>query len=95
MQKWFKKSLGLVCLSSLFFSQQVAAEGRLTVYCTVQNALCEKVTTQFGEKYDVKTEFVHGGTETIFGKIKAEKDRQIFGMAAPLSRISKRASWVC
>ena len=53
MQKWFKQSLGLVCLSSLFFSQQVAAEGRLTVYCTVQNALCEKVTTQFGEKYDV------------------------------------------
>ena len=74
MQKWFKQSLGLVCLSSLFFSQQVAAEGRLTVYCTVQNALCEKVTTQFSEKYDVKTEFVHGGTETIFGKIKAEKD---------------------
>ncbi|WP_314817171.1 extracellular solute-binding protein, partial [Aggregatibacter segnis] len=74
MQKWFKHSLGLVCLSSLFFSQQVVAEGRLTVYCTVQNALCEKVTTQFGEKYDVKTEFVHGGTETILGKIKAEKD---------------------
>ena len=67
MQKWFKQSLGLVCLSSLFFSQQVSAEGRLTVYCTVQNALCEKVTTQFGEKYNVKTESVHGGTETIFG----------------------------
>ena len=74
MKKWFKRSLGLVCLTPLLLSQQASAEGRLTVYCTVQNALCEKVTTLFGEKYNVKTEFVHGGTETIFGKIKAEKD---------------------
>ena len=70
MKKWFKRSLGLVCLTPLLLSQQASAEGRLTVYCTVQNALCEKVTTLFGEKYNVKTEFVHGGTETIFGKIK-------------------------
>ena len=74
MKKWFKRSLGLVCLTPLLLSQQASADGRLTVYCTVQNALCEKVTTLFGEKYNVKTEFVHGGTETIFGKIKAEKD---------------------
>lgn len=74
MKKWFKRSLGLVCLTPLLLSQKASAEGRLTVYCTVQNALCEKATTLFGEKYNVKTEFVHGGTETIFGKIKAEKD---------------------
>ncbi|MBN6064147.1 ABC transporter substrate-binding protein [Aggregatibacter actinomycetemcomitans] len=74
MQKWFKRSLGLVCLSPFFFAQQVQAEGRLTVYCTVQNKVCEKVTRDFGAKYHVETQFVHGGTETIFGKIKAEKD---------------------
>ncbi|EGY34902.1 Fe3+ ABC transporter, iron-binding protein [Aggregatibacter actinomycetemcomitans serotype e str. SC1083] len=74
MQKWFKRSLGLVCLSPFFFAQQAQAEGRLTVYCTVQNKVCEKVTRDFGAKYNVKTQFVHGGTETIFGKIKAEKD---------------------
>ncbi|EHK90165.1 ABC transporter substrate-binding protein [Aggregatibacter actinomycetemcomitans] len=74
MQKWFKRSLGLVCLSPFFFAQQAQAEGRLTVYCTVQNKVCEKVTRDFGAKYHVETQFVHGGTETIFGKIKAEKD---------------------
>ncbi|ACX82391.1 hypothetical protein D11S_1004 [Aggregatibacter actinomycetemcomitans D11S-1] len=74
MQKWFKRSLGLVCLSPFFFAQQAQAEGRLTVYCTVQNKVCEKVTQDFGAKYNVETQFVHGGTETIFGKIKAEKD---------------------
>ncbi|MBN6070401.1 ABC transporter substrate-binding protein [Aggregatibacter actinomycetemcomitans] len=74
MQKWFKRSLGLVCLSPFFFAQQAQAEGRLTVYCTVQNKVCEKVTRDFGAKYNVETQFVHGGTETIFGKIKAEKD---------------------
>ena len=94
MKKWFKRSLGLVCLTPLLLSQQASAEGRLTVYCTVQNALCEKVTTLFGEKYNVKTEFVHGGTETIFGKIKAEKTtrKRIFGMAALLNRIFRPVS---
>ena len=54
MKKWFKRSLGLVCLTPLLLSQKASAEGRLTVYCTVQNALCEKVTTLFDEKYNVK-----------------------------------------
>ena len=37
--------------------------------------LCVKKSLPYlVKKYNVKTEFVHGGTETIFGKIKAEKD---------------------
>lgn len=67
--------LGALLLSApLFFSHSTQAAGKLTVYCTVQNSLCEDMTKQFAEKHNVETQFVHGGTGTIFGKIKAEKD---------------------
>lgn len=59
---------------SLLFSYQAQAAGKLTVYCTVQNAVCEDMTKKFSQKYQVETQFVHGGTGTILGKIKAEKE---------------------
>ncbi|QIW16143.1 hypothetical protein A4G20_07270 [Pasteurellaceae bacterium RH1A] len=67
--------LSALCLASpLLFSQPAQAQGRLTVYCTVQNVTCETMTKVFSQKYGVETNFVHAGTGTIFGKIKAEKD---------------------
>lgn len=60
--------------SPFFLSQAAHAEGKLTVYCTVQNAVCETMTKKFAEKYNVATQFIQGGTGTIFGKIKAEKE---------------------
>lgn len=59
---------------SLFSANPAQAAGKLTVYCTVQNAVCENMTKKFAEKYQVETQFVHGGTGTILGKIKAEKE---------------------
>lgn len=60
-------------LGSLFWlSNNAHAEGRLTIYCTVQQEACEDNAKIFSEKYDVKTQFVHGSTGTILGKIKAE-----------------------
>lgn len=50
------------------------AEGKLTVYCGVQNKVCEDLTKRFSQKYNVETQFIHGGTGTILGKLKAEKD---------------------
>lgn len=58
----------------LFGANTAQAEGRLTVYCTVQNEVCENITQKFAKKYNVETQFVQGGTGTIFGKIQAEKD---------------------
>lgn len=63
---------GLFLSSVLAFTQSVQAEGRLTVYCSVQNAVCEDMTKQFSQKYNVETKFIHGGTGTILGKLKAE-----------------------
>lgn len=75
MQHKLKKVVGSLGLALATFSaaQSVQAEGRLTVYCTVQNALCEDVTKRFSEKYDVQTSFIQASTGTILGKLKAEK----------------------
>lgn len=61
-------------LASPFLAQNAQAEGRLTVYCTVQQEACEGNMKIFSEKYGVKTQFIHGSTGTILGKLKAEKD---------------------
>ncbi|QIM62837.1 hypothetical protein A1D29_05780 [Pasteurellaceae bacterium Orientalotternb1] len=73
MQIKFKSLAAALCLLSPFFSTNVQAEGKLTVYCTVQNHVCESMTKIFSQKYNVETQFIHGGTGTIFGRIKAEK----------------------
>lgn len=74
MKRFKFKSLlsGLFLASACLASVNVQAEGRLTVYCSVQNKICEDMTKQFSQKYNVETQFVHGGTGTIFGKVKAE-----------------------
>lgn len=60
--------------TSFLFSQSALAEGKLTIYCNVQNEVCETITKKFSEKYNVATQFVRGSTGTNFSKIKAEKD---------------------
>lgn len=70
--KLLKFLLSGLFLSTALFVQSVQAKGRLTVYCSVQNAICEEMTRQFSQKYNVDTKFIHGGTGTIFGKVKAE-----------------------
>ncbi|MBF0785843.1 ABC transporter substrate-binding protein [Muribacter muris] len=71
----FKSLWASLCLASpLFFAQSAQAAGKLTVYCTVQNNVCEAMTKKFAQQYNVETQFIHGGTGTILGRIKAEKD---------------------
>ncbi|MCK3656350.1 hypothetical protein A4G19_11570 [Pasteurellaceae bacterium Macca] len=67
-------AIGLVALpfSSNFALAQT--DSKLTVYCTVQNKVCEDLTKRFSKQYHIDTQFVHGGTGTILGKIKAEKE---------------------
>ena len=50
------------------------AAGRLTIYCSMQNEVCEKATKRFAEENDVETQFIRQSTGTILGKIKSEKD---------------------
>lgn len=75
MPKKFKfhtllSALGLV--SSLFISSNARAEGKLTIYCSAQNATCEKITQTFAKKFNVDAKFVRNSTGATLSKIKAE-----------------------
>ncbi|PVX32702.1 hypothetical protein C8D76_11116 [Pasteurella langaaensis DSM 22999] len=59
--------------TGLIFSAQAEAKGRLTVYCSATNEMCEAVTKTFSEKYDVKTKFIRNGSGSTFAKVEAEK----------------------
>ena len=49
------------------------AKGRLVVYCSATNEMCEVETKAFGEKYDVKTSFIRNGSGSTLAKVDAEK----------------------
>ena len=56
------------------------AKGRLVVYCSATNEMCEAETKAFGEKYDVKTSFIR---------------RRMSGTAAPSTRSPRPVKWAC
>ena len=68
------KLTALSTLAALAFTSHAQAEGKLTVYCSVQNVVCEKVTQAFSKKYNVDAQFVRNSTGVVLGKIKAEKE---------------------
>ena len=68
------KLTALSALTALADTSQAQAEGKLTVYCSVQNVVCEKVTQAFSKKYNVDAQFVRNSTGVVLGKIKAEKE---------------------
>ena len=66
--------LTALCLTSpLWSAGTVQAEGKLTVYCSVQNTTCEKMIQAFAQKYNVETQFVRNSTGATLAKIKAEQ----------------------
>ena len=67
-------ALSGVVLGGMLLSGNAAAKGRLVIYCSAQNTMCEQEAMAFEKKYDVKTSFIRGGTGTILAKIDAEKD---------------------
>lgn len=73
-QKNLLKLTALCLFCSVFLPMTVRAEGRLNIYCSVQNTTCEKISRTFAEKYNVKTQFIRNSTGTVLGKIKTEKD---------------------
>lgn len=60
-----------LALAAVTTSAQAA--GRLVVYCSATNAMCEAETKAFAEKYDVKTTFVRNGSGSTLAKMEAEK----------------------
>ena len=48
------KLTALSALTALADTSQAQAEGKLTVYCSVQNVVCEKVTQAFSKICNVR-----------------------------------------
>ncbi|KAE9525697.1 ABC transporter substrate-binding protein [Testudinibacter aquarius] len=72
--KNFKLSavLSIILLNGL--SSVAIAEGRLVVYCSAQNIVCEKEVQAFSKKYDVKTSFIRNSSGSTLAKLEAEKN---------------------
>jgi len=51
-------ALSSVVLGGILFSSNTAAKGRLVIYCSAQNTMCEQEAMAFEKKYDVKTSFI-------------------------------------
>ncbi len=64
----------LALLAGIFSITAHAAGGRLVVYCSAQNTMCEQETLAFEKKYGIKTSFIRGGTGSILARIEAEKN---------------------
>ncbi|WP_435930368.1 ABC transporter substrate-binding protein [Dryocola sp. BD613] len=60
-----------VALATLSGAAQ--AKGRLVVYCSATNEMCETEVKAFSEKYDVKTSFIRNGSGSTLAKVDAEK----------------------
>ncbi|MCK9140148.1 ABC transporter substrate-binding protein [Haemophilus influenzae] len=74
---YLKNTLKLTALSALLglnISGTAQAARKLTVYCSTQNVVCEKVTQAFEKKYNVETQFVRNSSGVVLGKIKTEKE---------------------
>lgn len=78
--------------AGLAVSGSANAKGRLVVYCSATNILCETTTKAFGEKYDVKTSFIRNGSGSTLLKLKLKKItlKRMFGSAVLLTLKLKR-----
>lgn len=66
-------AISAVLLGSAMLPSDASAKGRLVVYCSAQNTMCEQEVVAFEKKYNIKTTFIRGGTGSILAKIEAEK----------------------
>ena len=74
MKKTTTAALSTILLAGLTATGNAAAEGRLVVYCSAQNIVCEKEVQAFSQKYDVKTSFIRNSSGSTLAKLEAEKE---------------------
>ncbi len=79
------------------FSSAAQAQGRLVVYCSATNEMCETETKAFGEKYDVKTSFIRNGSGSTLAKVDAEKKtrKRMSGTAVRWIHSLRPVKWAC
>jgi len=75
MSKTMKAISAVLVAGTMFagFATAANARGRLVVYCSATNEMCEAETQAFATKHDVRVSFVRNGSGSILAKIEAEK----------------------
>lgn len=74
--KMNKKTIATMIAAGLLassWSTVSQAAGRLVIYCSATNLMCEEEAKAFGEKYKVRTSFIRNGSGSTLAKIEAEK----------------------
>lgn len=73
--KLFKRTmLSSIALSMLLTANMTIASGRLVVYCSATNIMCETAVNEFSAKYNIRTSLIRDGSGSIFARIDAEKN---------------------
>ncbi|MGQ0286286.1 ABC transporter substrate-binding protein [Pasteurellaceae bacterium 22721_9_1] len=67
-------TLSATLLGSLAFMTNASAKGRLVVYCSAQNIVCEKEVQAFSKKYNIDAKFIRNSSGSTLAKIKAEEN---------------------
>jgi len=65
---------GLLLVSLFGFALPASAEGRLVVYCSLEQSACQAVVDAFSKKYDIKVQSMRSGSGSVYAKILAEKE---------------------
>lgn len=89
----FALSLSALFFASLFHAQTLAkSAGRVVVYCSAQNIVCEKAVQGFSEKYNVTASFIRNSSGSTLAKMLAEKIilKPMCGLAVHSTRTYKR-----
>lgn len=65
--------LSAIGVLALGYAHNALADGRLTVYCSAQNSVCEQEVRAFGEKYHVNAKFIRASSGSTLAKLQAEQ----------------------
>jgi len=70
----FSTLVAAMAVSGTFSSTSANAEGRLSIYCSMQGDWCQRASETFGKKFGVKVSMTRNGSGSTYAKILAEKD---------------------
>lgn len=65
--------IGVVSFLALSYAPTTFADGRLTVYCSASNEMCEQEVKTFAKAYHVDAKFVRTSSGSTLAKLLAEK----------------------
>ena len=72
MNQRFRLALGGLFVAGLAFSSQVMAQGRLTLYCSSDEAWCQQAKTEFEKASGIRVDMTRKSSGETYAQVKAE-----------------------